>query len=1293
MSMRIKTAIVIVLIIFAITTAHYASSLFFTRKNIVATMENDQARLIDIADDLIVTKIELLKTYAENVAKKLLDARSENEWPGIMKAQLQEFPDFMAFTVFSREGVKASLGDSPAKNYAGTHSYLSAAFDGTSYISTSFADPFTGELVFYLYLKMNDDMVLAVTIPGMYFVDILSEYRLWKTGSIYLIDSDGTFIGHYNQERIKNRMNYIELAKTDTELQSVGAFIEKMISSHESTGNTGTYYLSGQQRLCSYKHISSPMVNWVVAAVAPFDESPEANVQQGLFYSAFFFGIVGIIVAIFVSRLVALPFYKIEAQNRNLEELNKTVRAQAELILSEHKHTKLLLDATPLACILWSRDVKLIECNAACLKLFKMKDREDVANHIFDLVPEYQSDGGKSQDRILRMVEEGFDEGFSSDEFDLRLLDGTPLPVELTFVRVKYGDETVLAGYARDLREQRRMMGEIERRDNLFNTVNQAATVLLQSENGEFENALRHCMEMIGVAVDADRVCIWRNRVEEGRLYCSPIYEWPGAAGSQPGVSITADISYDRDIPGWEETLSQGKCINKVVRDMSPEERAHLSPREALSVFVVPVFVRDQFWGFVSVDECHLEEVFSKDAESALRSGGLLIANALLRNEMTLSLKTAASSLEIALNEAQAANSAKSSFLARMSHEIRTPLNAVIGLSELTIKSGGLNEEARTNLEKIYASGAMLLSIVNDILDISKIEAGKLELIPVEYDIPSLINDTVTQSIMRLEEKPVEFVLNIDKNLPTLLYGDDLRIKQIINNLLSNAFKYTRKGKVEFGVSCEREGDTDTVWMTIFVRDTGIGIRREDMGRLFENYVKMDTKANRAVDGIGLGLPIVKMLVELMGGRITVESEYGKGSTFTAKFRQKFVNGDIIGQEIAQNLKQLKYTDRKRVGNAQLTRIRLPYARVLVVDDNATNLDVTKGMMQTYGMQIDCVSSGQKAVDAVANERVRYNAIFMDHMMPGMDGIEATRIIREEIGTEYARTVPIIALTANAITGNKEMFLNSGFQAFIPKPIELAQLDAVIRQWVRDRNHKNTSDDPQNNGDNEVFTERRGGNDRRGRKKPVRKIGKRAAGDEKSEHDGRLAGHVVPGLNISDGLARFGGDEKIYRQVLRSYVTNTRLILETVKEIKEDNLDDYIFAVHGIKASSRGIGAESVGASAEALEKTARSEDINFLRANHPAFLVEAEELMLAIEHLLNKISTEKPRKDKPDAEVLSRIAAACEKYDIDALDAAMAELEACEYESGTDIVVWLRENVDRMNYEEIVGKLSSMVK
>jgi CheY-like chemotaxis protein len=380
---------------------------------------------------------------------------------------------------------------------------------------------------------------------------------------------------------------------------------------------------------------------------------------------------------------------------------------------------------------------------------------------------------------------------------------------------------------------------------------------------------------------------------------------------------------------------------------------------------------------------------------------------------------------------------------------------------------------------------------------------------------------------------------------------------------------------------------------------------------------------------------------------------------------------------VVKNLKELRYSACKRTRHSQLVRIRLPYARVLVVDDNVTNLDVAKGMLQAYGMKIDCVTGGQQAIDAVRGGKVKYNAIFMDHMMPGMDGMEATRCIREEIGTEYAKTVPIIALTANAIVGNKEVFLSRGFQAFLSKPIELSQLDAVVRQWVRDKNREDASG---YENDEEMFFERRVWKDRRGVNE------RRAAGPQTP-----LGLEKISGLNTDKGLMRFGGDEKTYLHVLRSYVMNTRLILETVKHVNEENLDDYIFAVHGIKASSRGIGADEVGDRADALEKMSMAGDMGFVRANHAAFYKAAEELMFAIEEVIGKIAAEKPKKNIPDHGLLSRIREACENYDIDGLDSAMSELETCEYESDDGLAAWLRENVDRMNYEEIIRRLSAL--
>ncbi|MCL1813020.1 MAG: ATP-binding protein, partial [Treponema sp.] len=573
-------------------------------------------------------------------------------------------------------------------------------------------------------------------------------------------------------------------------------------------------------------------------------------------------------------------------------------------------------------------------------------------------------------------------------------------------------------------------------------------------------------------------------------------------------------------------------------------------------------------------------------------------------------------------------------------------------------------------LEKISNAGMILLSTVNDILDISKIEAGKFDLILVEYDTPSLLNDTITQNIMRIGEKPVRFILNISENLPAHLYGDDLRVKQILNNLLSNAFKYTREGTVELSVSCERE--EETVWMIASVRDTGIGIRKENLDHLFANFVQVDTKSHHKIEGTGLGLSITKKMAELMNGSITVKSEYGKGSVFTARIRQQFVDDAVIGTEVVESLKKFRYSDQKRRQNSRLVHIRLPNARILVVDDVPTNLDVAKGMMKPYGMHIDCVISGQEAIDAIRSEKVRYNAVFMDHMMPGMDGIEATRIIREEIGTEYAKNVPIIAFTANAIVGNEEMFLSKGFQSYISKPIEIARLDAVIREWVRNKDTENSLaqinvDTGENNG-SEV--------------------------DEKTEIDLRIFGKKIKGLDVDNGIERFHGDEKIYLHVLQSYAGNTQPLLKTAKEVTKEKLADYAIIVHGIKSSSRGICAEDVGAMAEALEKAAKEGNFDFVTANNTAFIEEAEKLVGALDDMLRQMSSKepKPKKDKPDSKLLLKLSEACKDFNAGEIDTIMSELDSYEYEyeSDNELVTWLRENAALLNYEEIVEKLST---
>ena len=632
--------------------------------------------------------------------------------------------------------------------------------------------------------------------------------------------------------------------------------------------------------------------------------------------------------------------------------------------------------------------------------------------------------------------------------------------------------------------------------------------------------------------------------------------------------------------------------------------------------------------------------------------------------------------LENALKVAQDANRAKSNFLASMSHEMRTPLNAIIGLSELTLGYGDLNWESSSNLEKIYSAGMTLLSTVNDILDISKIEAGKLELIQVEYDIPSLINDAINQSSLFMGEKPVSFVLDISEDFPLRLYGDDLRVKQILNNLLSNAFKYTLEGTVELNIDFSHEAadstESNMVWVSICVRDTGMGIRNEDIQNLFIDYAQIDSKFHRSIEGTGLGLPITKKILEIMGGSISVESEYGKGSVFTAKFRQKIAGNAVIGAETADSLKRLHYSYQKRRRNYKMLRINIPYARVLVVDDVKTNLDVAKGMLKPYGMQIDCVASGMEAINAIREEKVKYNAVFMDHMMPVMDGIEATRIIREDIGTEYAKTVPIIALTANAIVGNEEMFLSKGFQAFISKPIEIERLDAVLREWVRDKELEKTFDSINANWQ---IPNIRSGKDRRGN------FDRRRGNDRRTR---------ASGIDLDMGIKRFGGDKESFLIVLRSYVEDSIHLLEHIKGVTRDTLADYAMTIHGIKGSSRGICADELGAKAEALERAAKDGNFEFVAANNNAFIEATRNLADDLKGLIRNMSPEnpKPKKDKPDPQVLRKLLAACENYDIDEVDEAMEDIENYEYASSYGLVSWLRENVAQSNFLEIKEKL-----
>jgi CheY-like chemotaxis protein/two-component sensor histidine kinase len=411
--------------------------------------------------------------------------------------------------------------------------------------------------------------------------------------------------------------------------------------------------------------------------------------------------------------------------------------------------------------------------------------------------------------------------------------------------------------------------------------------------------------------------------------------------------------------------------------------------------------------------------------------------------------------LRTAIKEAKSASASKSRFVANMSHEMRTPMNVIVGLTDLMLEETAVSAGTKETLKKINMAGNTLMGLINDVLDISKIEAGKLELFPVQYDVANFLNDIITLNIIRIENKPITFKLDISDDLPSKLYGDDLRVKQIMNNLLSNAFKYTKEGTVTLGVSCWHENVTgiENIWVYFYVSDTGIGIREEDLRKLFTDYNQLDAYANRAIEGTGLGLSITKKFIEMMDGKIKVESKYGEGTTFSVRIKQGFVTDTLIGKETAESLCNFSYSEKRKLTGGKLVRSDLSYARVLVVDDFPVNLDVATGMLRKYNMQVDCVLSGQEAIDLISAGEPVYDAVFMDHMMPGLDGVQTTIVIRT-LGTKYANDIPIIALTANAIAGNEQMFLDNGFNAYLPKPFNAASLDKIVQLWVRDKSRE-----------------------------------------------------------------------------------------------------------------------------------------------------------------------------------------------------------------------------------------------
>lgn len=597
---------------------------------------------------------------------------------------------------------------------------------------------------------------------------------------------------------------------------------------------------------------------------------------------------------------------------------------------------------------------------------------------------------------------------------------------------------------------------------------------------------------------------------------------------------------------------------------------------------------------------------------------------------------------EIAKNEAIRANEAKSLFLSNMSHEIRTPINAVLGMNEMILREC-TDEQLLSYAANIQSSGKTLLFLINDILDMSKIESGKMEIVEVEYSLANLMMDLWNVIFLRAQEKGLTLKFSLDETTPQTLYGDDVRIKQIVTNLLTNAVKYTPQGGMEMCVAYEKTGE-EQLNLIISVKDTGMGIKEEDMGKLFENFQRLDEEKNRNIEGTGLGMNITMSLLKLMDGDMKVESEYQKGSVFTVTIPQK-----IISQEPAGRFEEIR-SSREQGHKKKQQGFEAPDARVLVVDDNDMNRIVFQSLLKRTKMNIATADSGKRCLELVKKEH--FHIIFMDHMMPEMDGIETFHEMQKIPDSPNADT-PVIVLTANALSGAREAYLQEGFADFLTKPIDGDLLEQTIAKYLPKaliQQKKNTTPE--------------------------------AESDSLWPECEEL---LTYGISIENGISHAKGDREMYLELIGMFIRERDKQKTMQQFLSAQNMKDYAIWVHGLKGNARTLGADRLADIAYEHEMQSKADNISYVREHWEELLTVWDKTLDGFEMIYGRYGEEKDKYEAVSGNEMLHLSP-------DDLEQAAALLDDFDTENAIAMLKnWIQHPLEEKMHERIKNTLIAL--